>query len=282
VTVTEAMHDVGWILWSGTVGLESAIQPRIDAATAAGYSRISVSPLDVALSEDRGVTAADLGRRIADAGLGIVVDPVMNWYGGSPSPTSRFGRFTTDESLRMCEDLGAVSLTCVGQATDEIAMAQIVDGFGRLCDRAAAFGAQVHVEFTAIHAIRDLATAWAIVDGAGRANGGIVFDTWHFFRTTPDFALLERIPGDRIFAVQVDDALPEVVGTLRDDTQNRLMPGDGSFDLPRVIGVLDRIGGLSWVGPEVISPATAAMDPIDVARVSRARIEGIIREVRVA
>lgn len=280
--MARSMPDVGWVLWSGTIGLESAIQARIDAATAAGYTRISVSPLDVARSEERGVPAVELGQRIRDAGLGIVVDPVMNWYGGTPPATSRFGRFSTDDALRMCSDLGAVTLTCLGQADDDVPLPEIVASFGRLCDRAAGFGAQVHLEFTAIHAIRTLRTAWEIVAGADRDNGGIVFDTWHFFRTDPDFALLESIPGNRVFAVQVDDARADVVGTLRDDTQNRLMPGDGTFDLRRVIATLDRIGGLTWVGPEVISPATEARSPVDVARDAKARIEDIIMEVRQA
>jgi sugar phosphate isomerase/epimerase len=204
----------------------------------------------------------------------------MNWYGGSPPPTSRFSRFSTDVTLRMCEEMGAVAATAIGQGSDDVALDQITDSFGTLCDRAAGFGMQVQLEFTAIHAIRTLRMAWDIVRAADRANGGIVFDTWHFFRTEPDYALLAQIPGDRIFSVQVDDALPNVVGTMRDDTLNRLMPGDGSMDLRGALAALDAIGGLTWVGPEVISPVTAAMDPVEAAGLGRKKIEDIIAEVR--
>ncbi len=107
--------------------------------------------------------------------------------------------------------------------------------------------------------ITDVATAWKIVRDADRPNGGILFDTWHFFRGSADFDALEAVPGERILAVQVDDAHAEVTGSLWDDTQQRLLPGDGSFDLPRVLRTLGRIGGLRFVGPEVISPVTAAM-----------------------
>lgn len=274
------MVNPDWILWAGTVGLESDVATRVRAAAAAGYSRVSVSPLDVSINEAAGVSAHELGERIRDAGLDVVVDPIMNWYGGTPAPTSRFAPFSSDESLRMCEDLGAVSATAIGQSTDDVPFDVIIESFGALCDRCAGFGMDVHVEFTAIHAIRTLAMAWEIVRETSRSNGGIVFDTWHFFRTEPDYALLERIPGDRIFCVQVDDALAEVVGTMRDDTLNRLMPGEGVFDLVRVFDVLDRIGGLAWVGPEVISPVTAAMDPQDAAYLGRQSSEAIISEVR--
>ena len=50
----------------------------------------------------------------------------------------------------------------------------------------------------------------------------------------------------------------EQLPDTRQDTQHRLLPGDGVFDLVGVIEVLHRIGALTWVGPEVISPELAA------------------------
>jgi hypothetical protein len=71
-----------------------------------------------------------------------------------------------------------------------------------------------------------------------------------------------------------------VNGTLVQDTFNRLMPGDGSFDLLRVLAALDQKGSLRWIGPEVISPATAAMSPVKSMRIARQRIEELIGQVR--
>jgi sugar phosphate isomerase/epimerase len=274
------LDDIGWVLWSGTIGLESPIPGRIDAARATGFSRLSVSPLDVARAAEQGVSAAELGRSIRDAGLEIVLDPVMNWYGGVPRADSRFARFPLDEALAMAEALQVVSITLIGQATSDLPLDEVAGPFGGVCDRAAAFGAQVHLEFIPMTAIPDLASAWAIVQGADRPNGGILFDTWHFFRGDPDFAVLERVPGERIFAVQIDDAAAEVRGSMREDTQNRLLPGDGDFDLSRAVRVLDRIGALRWVGPEVISPVTGAMAPVEAARVAGDRVRELIARVR--
>lgn len=275
-----ALDDIGWVLWSGTLGLESPIAPRIEAALAGGYTRLSVSPLDVARAEEEGTPAEDLGRRIRDAGLGIVLDPVMNWYGGAPRADSRFARFPADESLRMAEALQAVSITAIGQASSELPIEEVAGPFGAFCDRAAGLGAQVHLEFIPMTAIPSLAAAWTVVAGVDRPNGGLLFDTWHFFRGDPDFGVLERIPGERVFAVQLDDADAEVRGTMREDTQNRLLPGDGDLDLVRAVRALDRIGGLRWVGPEVISPALAAMPPVEAARLAGDRVRELITRVR--
>src|SRR5215207_385785 len=262
------LDDLGWVLWSGTIGLESPVPGRIEAARANGFSRLSLSPLDVARAEEQGTSAADLGRSLRDEGLEVVLDPVMNWYGGAPRADSRFARFPLDQALAMGEALQAVSITVFGQATSDLPLDEVAGPFGSVCDRAAGFGAQVHLEFIPMTAIPDLAGAWTIVQGADRPNGGILFDTWHFFRGDPDFAVLEQVPGERIFAVQIDDAAAEVRGSMREDTQNRLLPGDGVFDLTRAVRVLDRIGALRLVGPEVISPDTAAMPPVEAARVA--------------
>jgi sugar phosphate isomerase/epimerase len=239
-----------------------------------------VSTLDVARANEQGTSAGDLGRSIRDAGLEIVLDPVMNWYGGAPRADSRFARFPLDEAMAMAEALQVVSITVIGQATSDLPLEEVAEPFGAVCDRAAGFGAQVHLEFIPMTAIPGLASAWTIVQGADRPNGGILFDTWHFFRGDPDFAVLEQVPGERIFAVQIDDAAAEVRGSMREDTQNRLLPGDGDFDLPRAVRALDRIGALRWVGPEVISPVLEAMPPVEGARVAADRVRELIARVR--
>src|SRR4051794_28898028 len=145
MTRTAALDDIGWVLWSGTVGLESPIPGRVAAARAAGFTRLSVSPLDVARAAAEGTSPEELGRSLRDAGLEIVMDPVMNWYGGAPRAGSRFARFTADEALGMSEALQVVSITAIGQATGELPPEEIAGSFGTFCDRAAGFGAQVHL-----------------------------------------------------------------------------------------------------------------------------------------
>ena len=48
------LDDVGWVLWAGTIGLESSIPARIEAALAGGFSRVSIGPFDVARREAEG------------------------------------------------------------------------------------------------------------------------------------------------------------------------------------------------------------------------------------
>lgn len=268
-----------WVLWAGTTGLFGPVGPRIAAAAGAGYQAVSVGPSEVARLEAAGTSAAALGRRIRDAGLGVVLDPVLNWYDDrSTGSTSEFSRFSASECLRMARELGVMAISTMAHVGPgpgppvELAAA----AFGALCDRADEFGARVQLEFIPMTEIPTLAAAWPVVRQADRANGGLLFDTWHFFRGDPDFGLLAEIPGDKIFFVQLDDAAAEFTGTMLEDTRHRLLPGDGSFDLVRAVRALQEICALRWVGPEVINDELAGLPALDAARLAGDRCREVI------
>ena len=266
----------GYTLWAGTVGVTSPLAERFAAAAATGCRQATLSPPDVLRAAADGITAAEIGRQARDLGLDLVIDPVMNWYPDREPSPSRFAGVSTDDALRMCEALSVTSLSAIATASSDVPVPELAGYFGRLCDRAAGFGARVHLEFIPFTIVRTLPIAWDLVRAAGRPNGGLVFDTWHFFRGEPQFDVLETIPGDRIFCVQLDDAPAVPRGSLRQETSHRLLPGDGQLDLIGAVRALHRIGALAWVGPEVISPALAAMPVLDAAALAMERTRAIM------
>ena len=266
----------GYTLWAGTVGFTSPLAERFAAAAATGCREATLSPPDVLRAAQDGTAAAEIGRQARDLGLDLIVDPVMNWYPDREPSPSRFAGVSTDDALRICEALGVTSLSAIATASSDVPVPDLAGYFGRLCDRAAGFGARVHLEFIPFTIVRTLRIAWDLVRAADRPNGGLVFDTWHFFRGEPDFEVLAGIPGDRIFYVQLDDAPAVPSGPLREETQHRLLPGDGDLDLVAAIRALNRIGGLRRVGPEVISPDLAALSVLDAATLAMDRTRALV------
>ena len=266
----------GYTLWAGTVGFTSPLAERFAAAAATGCRQATLSPPDVLRAAGDGMTAAEIGRMARDLGLDLIIDPVMNWYPDREPSPSRFAGVSTDDALRMCEALGITSLSAIATASSDIPVPELAGYFARLCDRAAGFGARVHLEFIPFTIVRTLRTAWELVRAAGRPNGGLVFDTWHFFRGEAQFDVLETIPGDRIFCVQLDDALAVPEGSLREETSRRLLPGDGALDLVAAVRALHRIGALTWVGPEVISPDLAALPVLAAATLAVDRTRAFV------
>jgi sugar phosphate isomerase/epimerase len=188
-------------------------------------------------------------------------------------------RIDLDAAMKIVDEWEAESVTALARATD-LPTDALVEHFARLCDRAAEHGARIHLEFAPTSAVPDLASAWRIVSDAARPNGGMVFDTWHFFRSDPDFELLAGLPGDRIFVVQVSDADAEMLGdVIEDTTHRRRLPGDGSFDLFRVLSILERIGALRSVGPEILSDDLNQLPPTQAATVAGARVSELMAQV---
>ncbi len=121
-----------WVLWSGTVGLESPLPDRFPAASAGGYDYLSLSPLDVARSAEQGLPASEIRSLAEEHGLGLIMDPVMNWHPAIEPSRSRFARFSVDEALQMCEVLGIVSMTAIASSTSAVS----TDELGRALRRA--------------------------------------------------------------------------------------------------------------------------------------------------
>jgi sugar phosphate isomerase/epimerase len=255
--------------WAGTtfpLGLEA----RVEAATAGGFSTVSVFPTDCAPPlGPNGVRELVQGHGLRVSALDPYTRWVPRWEPPSDLVADYMGLVGTgeEEFFALAEALGAQSLTALEVFGAEFPIDALVDGFGALCDRAARSGLRVHLEFTPLGGIPDLATAWTIVSGAGRENGGLAFDTWHYFRGRPDDGLLDRIPGDRIFVVQVSDAPATPQTPLPEDTMHhRRLPGDGDWDLTGLLHRLQLKPGIGEFGIEVLSDRLWQLPPAEIGR----------------
>ncbi len=246
--------------------LTAAAQTGADEVSVYAEGMVQLGPLG----------RSDLVRRAADLGLAIgVVDGLYSWM---PLTGRLAERSSPVESvLEAAAELGAFGVNVLA-VEDGSTVAERADRFAAAADRAHANGLALMLEFAPLGGVHDLATAWAVVGGADPATTGVLFDTWHFYRGTPDLDLLASLPGERIVAVQISDAAADVEGTLWEDTiRHRRLPGEGDLDLPAVIAVLDQIGGLNRYGPEVISDTMAAMDPAQAATLAMASVDALVR-----
>ncbi|MGE0306290.1 MAG: sugar phosphate isomerase/epimerase family protein, partial [Acidimicrobiia bacterium] len=171
-----------WVLWAGTVGFDSDLDDRMHAATANGYSMVSLGPQDVDAATRRGVTSRELRHRAEDCGLTWVMDPIMNWHPVHKQSRLIHATFSVETVLEMCNEIGAPSVSPIA-ASHTAEPESLTEHFARLCDMAAEVGVRCHLEFMPMSAVGDLRTAWDIVRAADRPNGGLMFDTWHFFRS---------------------------------------------------------------------------------------------------
>ena len=264
------------VLCAGT--LESTpILDRIDAIIAAGFQGTSSFTTDVQQAEAEGVPPKELGKRLADAGLGVAeMDMVSNWF-PSATPGPGLLGFTNEQAFDYAEALNARSVTAVVFAAAP-SQDELIDSFAALCDQAAERGLLVHLEFIPFSPVRTLGDALAIVEAANRPNGGIMLDAWHLYRSGGTASDVQAA-AKHILGVQLDDAPVEPEKNLvAETTQRRLLPGQGDADVPAIIRALRSGGSTAPLGVEVFSETLAALPPEEVARQAFAAAKDCIKK----
>jgi sugar phosphate isomerase/epimerase len=215
-----------------------------------------------------------------------VLDPYIRWLprwvppDGLSADDLDFLDVDEREFFTMAVDLGVESLTVIEPFGSPLTAEEATTAFAGVCDRAAEHGLRVHLEFLPWSSIPSLKAGWDVVRDAGRPNGGLVLDSWHFFRSGSALEHLAEIPGDRVFVVQLSDGPQTPASNLAEESQSgRLLPGDGDWDLTGLVDALARSGGLASVGPEVFSPAVWAL-PADEAGRSAAHAVRVLLDGR--
>jgi sugar phosphate isomerase/epimerase len=109
--------------------------------------------------------------------------------------------------------------------------------FGELCQYAAQYGMNLGLEFLGpAHQVKDIRTAWEVIDQCGQPNAGLAIDTYHFFAGGSSLEDLQLVPPSKVFVVHFCD----VVGDLKDPALewDRVMPGEGRLPLRDFVQVL--------------------------------------------
>jgi sugar phosphate isomerase/epimerase len=259
--------------WAGTL-LDGTLEQRIEAAVAGDFKYLSLFPTDYLRARERGLRDADIVALHDRAGVRLItLDPFTRWLprweppAGVPADRLEWIGFDEDAIFAVVDALQLETITVNEAFGTRYEVDEVIEAFAAVCDRAAESGVRVHLEFTPFSGIPDLATAWEVVRTADRPNGGLVFDTWHYFRGTRDDRLLEEIPGERIFALQISDALAEPQGSLLKDTlRHRRLPGEGTFDLDEVLPIVARKQPLAPWGVEVLSEDLWRLPPAEIGR----------------
>jgi sugar phosphate isomerase/epimerase len=105
-----------------------------------------------------------------------------------------------------------------------------------------------------------------IITAAGHPAAGLLVDAWHVFRAGTTLAELHAaLSQDMIFGVELDDAAADMVGSMFEDTvDNRLLCGEGTFDLMGLVATLRSLGFDGPWGVEILASDFRVL-PVDQA-----------------
>lgn len=244
---------------------------RIDAAARAGYDGIGLRPGHVARALKDGHSIDEIRGELSSHGLQVFeVGFLSDWWLPDGENDKSLGH--EDSLYRLKTALGGRHMMVIGGPLDQ-PLDVVAERFAGVCRRAADRGLTVALEFLPWTDTRTIEDAWRIVEASGEPNGGVVMDTWHFFRGGSTLEQLSSVPAARIPVIQLSDGPMATSGDELDDTfRLRRLPGAGEFDLTALFDGLATKGVLAPVGVEVLSDELRALDTQTVAATTRASV----------
>ena len=180
--------------------------------------------------------------------------------------------------LDLCQQFQIPTLLVVAdfvEAIDATAWARAVVSLGQAAEWAASYDVRLALEFRAKSSfLASLDTALALVHQCGAANAGVNFDVFHYYTGPSKFEDLGLLTADRLFHVQLCDlaGVPREAATDAD----RILPGDGDFQLTPILDHLRRIGYTGWVSLELMNPTLWKADPKQVAEIGLTALRKVL------
>jgi sugar phosphate isomerase/epimerase len=243
------MADEPLVISSWTLGELVPFEERVRVAARTGFAGIGLRAENYVAARDAGLTDADM-LAILDA-YGVAASEVEYLTGwGTEADRDAAQRRKEETVFHMARTFGAGHLNC--GLLEKPPLPAVTEAFAALCDRAGDL--VVALEFMPYSGVPDLATGWAVVRDAGRANAGLLVDAWHWARSGTTAADLAPVPPQRILGVQLCDVGERPLEPLRRESlHHRLPPGQGFGDVVGTLRALDAHGVRAPYSVEVIS-----------------------------
>jgi len=88
-----------------------------------------------------------------------------------------------------------------------------------LCAEAAEHGTKIGFELMPFAMIDTLKDSLTMIEGAGAANGGIVFDLWHLVKLHIPYEEVQQVPLKWIVSVELNDGTFVAPWSLHEDNR---------------------------------------------------------------
>jgi 4-hydroxyphenylpyruvate dioxygenase len=236
-----------------TVCVSGTLTEKLHAIAEAGFDGVEIFEPDLVASPASPEEIAALARR-----LGLTLDlyqPFRDAEGVSDDMFSTVIR-RARAKFRLMQRMGIdTMLVCSNVATatvDDDAVSG--DQLRRLGDEAEKHGVRLAYEALGWgRYVNDYRRAWRIVELADHPAVGTCLDSFHILSRGSDPEAIERIPGEKIFFLQLADAPALTMDILSWSRHHRLFPGEGSFDLADFMDHVIRAGYSGPISLEVFN-----------------------------
>lgn len=234
------------------------LETKLYATAAAGFSAAG-------LELDEIQSAGELGLRELRL-CELSVAELMGLSGwASPDRASRMVAMARAESAFELAAKVECPVVIAWPPAGPVDLVPTASAFAEVCRLAEPSGVRVGLEFLGDSAaVKNVEAAWAILQLAEAANGGLVIDAFHFHRGGSTLEMLDPVAGDKIYSVQVSDAMDLPVRELGE--RHRLYPGSGAIPLEPLLAAIQGKDYSGYYSLEIQNEGYWQEDPLLVAR----------------
>ena len=214
-----------------TSALGGTLPEKLEAIAAAYFDGVEIFEPNLRSYEG---TARDVGRIAAGLGLTIDLFQPLRDFEGVPDDAFRHNLDRAEAAFDVMGELDAsLLLVCSNtgdNASDDVerAATQLFE----LAERGARRGMRIGYEALAWgkHAFR-FDQAFRIVERANHPNLGLILDSFHTLVRPENWSAVAALPGNRIFFLQLGDAVRIDTDPLTLRRQHSRLPGHGDLDV---------------------------------------------------
>ncbi|MGQ3903825.1 sugar phosphate isomerase/epimerase family protein [Mixta calida] len=193
-------------------------------------------------------------------------------FAGAPLTLRAEKRQEAQRFFRLAQAIGCDTVQAPACTRDDCQAALIDEDLRWLSAEAARHGLRIMYEPMAWSRVDNrLEPTWRRLERLDLPNVGLVVDLFHIAARGDDASVLESIPAERIYEVQLCDmaeaVTPGDMAHLVDTARHRrLLPGDGNLPVAEYVAALKRKGYRGPVGIEVFNDQLQQQPPTRAAQ----------------
>ncbi|MCI5109421.1 MAG: sugar phosphate isomerase/epimerase and 4-hydroxyphenylpyruvate domain-containing protein [Marivita sp.] len=249
-----------------TISISGNFPEKLEAIAAAGFDGLEIFEQDFIAHDG---DPRDVGQMIRDMGLEITLFQPFRDFEGLPEPLRAKAFDRAERKFDLMQELGT-DLVLICSSCHPAALGGIdraAADFHELGERAAKRGLRIGFEALAWgRHINDHRDAWEVVRRAEHDSVGIILDSFHTLARKIDPDTIRRIPGDKIFFVQLADAPAIDMDLLYWSRHFRNMPGEGDLDVTAFMRAVMATGYDGPISLEIFNDQFRGGHPKTIAR----------------
>jgi sugar phosphate isomerase/epimerase len=191
----------------------------------------------------------------------------------------RSGADVRDGAPRILDTLAGLGVKLVNAVTMDDDLQRSYDQYAYVTEIAGERGLATTIEFAKSLTISDLHSALAVIQHVGRPDFTLLIDTMHVVRSGNTPSDLAALDPAMIGCVQLSDhSLHQQGRVYRDDSSDRVVPGEGEMPLVDILAVLppDVIIGVEAPMPSRVNSGTSVAECTRLAVMGARRVIDLV------